>query len=97
METAIDLFAGLGGNSESARQAGVRVVRVVWAANHSKPAVDIHAQHIPPRPAETEVKNGQIRDNLPRLGHHRLYSGCDSLEDSRRNLAGRQEVDPGAG
>lgn len=44
MKTAIDLFAGLGGNSEGARQAGVRVV---WAANHSKPAVDTHADNHP--------------------------------------------------
>lgn len=51
----------------------------------------------PAKPAETKVNNGQIRDNLPRLGHHRLYRGCDPLEDSRRNLAGRQGVDPGTG
>ncbi|WP_025135895.1 DNA cytosine methyltransferase [Achromobacter sp. DH1f] len=44
METAIDLFAGLGGNSEGARQVGVRVV---WAANHSRPAVDTHAENHP--------------------------------------------------
>lgn len=41
---AIDLFAGLGGNSEGARQAGVNVV---WAANHWESAVSIHAANHP--------------------------------------------------
>jgi DNA (cytosine-5)-methyltransferase 1 len=41
---AIDLFAGLGGFSEGARLAGVRVV---WAANHWKAAVDQHAANHP--------------------------------------------------
>jgi len=36
---AIDLFSGLGGFSEGARLAGVRVV---WAANHWASAVDTH-------------------------------------------------------
>jgi len=46
---AIDLFAGAGGFSESARLAGLDVV---WAANHFRPAVDAHvlnhpsAQHV---------------------------------------------------
>lgn len=44
MTTAIDLFAGLGGFSEGARQAGVRVV---WAANHWRAAVDLHAANHP--------------------------------------------------
>ncbi|AEC20065.1 hypothetical protein PT7_1525 [Pusillimonas sp. T7-7] len=41
---AIDLFAGLGGNSEGAKQAGVPVV---WAANHWESAVQIHAANHP--------------------------------------------------
>lgn len=41
---AIDLFAGLGGNSEGARMAGVNVV---WAANHWQAAVEIHAANHP--------------------------------------------------
>lgn len=44
MSTAIDLFAGLGGFSEGARQAGVSVV---WAANHWRAAVDLHRQNHP--------------------------------------------------
>lgn len=40
--TAVDLFAGLGGFSEGARLAGVRVA---WAANHWQAAVDTHARN----------------------------------------------------
>jgi DNA (cytosine-5)-methyltransferase 1 len=41
---AIDLFAGLGGFSEGARMAGCTVV---WAANHWRAAVDVHAANHP--------------------------------------------------
>lgn len=41
---AIDLFAGGGGFSEGARQAGVDVV---WAANHWQQALDYHQQNHP--------------------------------------------------
>jgi DNA (cytosine-5)-methyltransferase 1 len=44
MLTAVDLFAGLGGNSEGARQAGVHVVR---AANHWELAVRFHKENHP--------------------------------------------------
>lgn len=44
MGDAIDLFAGLGGFSEGAEQAGCRVV---WAANHWQQAVDVHADNHP--------------------------------------------------
>jgi DNA (cytosine-5)-methyltransferase 1 len=42
--TCVDLFAGLGGNSEGARQAGVKVL---VAANHYPPAVEFHALNHP--------------------------------------------------
>lgn len=42
--TAIDLFAGLGGFTEAAEQAGIRVV---WAANHWQAAVDVHRLNHP--------------------------------------------------
>lgn len=42
--TAIDLFAGIGGFSEGARLAGVQVL---WAANHWRAAVDMHAANHP--------------------------------------------------
>lgn len=41
---AIDLFAGAGGFSTGAKQAGIEVV---WAANHWKSAVEIHAINHP--------------------------------------------------
>lgn len=41
---AIDLFAGAGGFSEGARLAGVRVT---WAANHWRQAVEYHGQNHP--------------------------------------------------
>lgn len=44
MIRAIDLFAGLGGFTEGARQAGISVV---WAANHWAAAVDTHAANHP--------------------------------------------------
>lgn len=42
--TCIDLFAGLGGFSEGARQAGATVL---WAANHWPLAVELHAANHP--------------------------------------------------
>lgn len=44
MLTAIDLFAGMGGLTEGAEMAGVRVV---WAANHWREAVATHAANHP--------------------------------------------------
>jgi DNA (cytosine-5)-methyltransferase 1 len=44
MLKAIDLFAGLGGFSEGAEQAGCRVV---WAGNHWRAAVDVHSTNHP--------------------------------------------------
>lgn len=41
---AIDLFAGMGGFTTAARAAGVRVA---WAANHWREAVNIHAANHP--------------------------------------------------
>lgn len=41
---AIDLFAGAGGFSEGARMAGVKVK---WAANHWRQAVEVHSRNHP--------------------------------------------------
>lgn len=47
---AADLFAGLGGCTEDAEAAGVRVV---WAANHWQGAVECHARNHPFSPSRT--------------------------------------------
>lgn len=44
MPTAIDLFAGIGGNTIAAKQSGIHVL---WAANHNKLVVDFHSQNHP--------------------------------------------------
>lgn len=44
MGRAIDLFAGAGGFTTGATQAGLQVV---WAANHKRLAVDVHAANHP--------------------------------------------------
>lgn len=44
MTTAVDLFAGCGGFTEGAEAAGVRVL---WAANHWRAAVDCHEANHP--------------------------------------------------
>lgn len=49
---AIDLFAGLGGFTEGAEQAGIKVV---WAANHWKAAVQVHANNHP-------ITNHEVQD-----------------------------------
>lgn len=44
METAVDLFAGAGGFTEGAEGAGLRVI---WAANHNRLAVEFHKRNHP--------------------------------------------------
>lgn len=44
MTTAVDLFAGLGGFTQGAQQAGVQVL---WAGNHWPQAVDYHSLNHP--------------------------------------------------
>lgn len=64
--TAVDLFAGLGGFTEGAEQAGCRVV---WAANHWQKAVDIHSVNHP----ETEHKCQDLhQQNWTQVPRHDL-------------------------
>lgn len=44
MFDAIDLFAGIGGNTTGAKSAGINVL---WAANHNKMVVDFHEKNHP--------------------------------------------------
>lgn len=44
MITAVDLFAGLGGNTVGAKAAGIKVL---WAANHNPLVVDFHSRNHP--------------------------------------------------
>lgn len=44
MLRAVDLFAGAGGYSEAARQAGIEIV---WTGNHNPTAVEYHAKNHP--------------------------------------------------
>lgn len=62
-DTAIDLFAGLGGFSEGARQAGCRVL---WAANHWPAAVDTHAANHPDTQHACQDLNQQDWTQVPR-------------------------------
>jgi hypothetical protein len=70
MTTAIDLFAGLGGWSTGARNAGIDVI---WAANHWPVAVEWHsanhpdAIHILPRPAPGGLVEGSSARHHARL------------------------------
>lgn len=44
MATAVDLFAGIGGNTTGAKAAGINVL---WAANHNQRVVDYHELNHP--------------------------------------------------
>lgn len=44
MPTAVDLFAGIGGNTTGAKAAGIQVL---WAANHNQMIVDYHELNHP--------------------------------------------------
>lgn len=58
---AVDLFAGLGGFTEGARQAGVDVL---WAANHWPLAVQAHLQNHP--------QAHHVCQDLQQFNFHRL-------------------------
>lgn len=60
MTTAIDLFAGLGGLTEAAERAGIRVL---WAANHWPVAVEYHQRNHPSvRHACQDLQQADFRD-----------------------------------
>lgn len=62
MTTAVDLFAGLGGLTQGAVQAGVNVL---WAGNHLPAAVDCHAWNHPGIAHACQDHNQQNFHELP--------------------------------
>ncbi|HTJ77688.1 MAG TPA: DNA cytosine methyltransferase [Rariglobus sp.] len=75
---AIDLFAGLGGFSEGARNAGVRVV---WAGNHWRASVDIHQANHPDTAHECQDLNQANWHALPK---HDLGLGSPACQGHTR-------------
>lgn len=61
--TVIDLFSGMGGFSEGARQAGCRVL---WSGNHWRPAVDCHADNHPETIHTCQDLHQQRWEDVPR-------------------------------
>jgi DNA (cytosine-5)-methyltransferase 1 len=59
----IDLFAGLGGSTQGAKQAGCRIV---WAGNHFQPAVDWHAANHPETTHACQDLHQQDWTQIPR-------------------------------
>ena len=78
MPTAIDLFAGLGGWSTGARNAGVNVL---WAANHWPIAVEWHSA------SYREDHYEKAADHLLRIYKERFISeAAEWLEKPRGHL-----------
>lgn len=59
---AIDLFAGIGGNTLGATMAGIDVI---WAANHSRTAVDFHLRNHPGTQTECQDLRQKNFNDLP--------------------------------
>jgi DNA (cytosine-5)-methyltransferase 1 len=74
---AIDLFAGWGGFSTGAQQAGVQVV---WAANHSRLAVDVHSANHPGVPHECQDLRQADWSRLPRYDLLLASPACVPLD-----------------
>lgn len=86
---AVDLFAGLGGFSEGARQAGLQVV---WAANHWRLAVQYHAANHPQtRHCCQDLQQADFRDAPP---HDVLLASPACQGHSRARGADKPHHDP---
>lgn len=87
--TAVDLFAGLGGNTEGAAQAGVRVLR---AANHWPEAVRVHQLNHPE--AEHDVQDLQQCDfhKWPDFDVMMASPACQGFSVARGTDAPRHDV-----
>lgn len=82
---SVDLFAGFGGFTEGARQVGVEVV---WAANHWRTAVEVHAAI---HPNVTHVCQDLMQANWERLPAYDILlaspacQGHSNASQPRRN------------
>lgn len=87
---AIDLFAGMGGFSTGAKQAGVEVV---WAANHWQSAVDMHAINHPGAQHACQDLHQANWEAVPR--HDLLLASpcCQGHSKARGKLAGNPQHD----
>lgn len=90
MMTAIDLFAGFGGWSTGARQAGVDVL---WAANHWQDAVDWHSKN---HPGATHVCQDLHQADWSLVPKHDLLLAspcCQGHSRARGKAAGNPQHD----
>ena len=87
---AIDLFSGAGGFTEGAKQAGCTVV---WAGNHWRTAVDIHAANHP----DTQHACQDLRQvNWSSVPHHNLMLAswcCQGNSSARGKVYNNPEHD----
>lgn len=87
---AVDLFAGAGGSSTGARQAGIEVV---WAANHWSRAVDIHALN---HPGTQHVCQDLSRADFTQMPFHDLLLAspcCQGHSKARGKAHGNPQHD----
>lgn len=89
MKTAVDLFAGLGGNTQGAKKAGLKVI---YAANHSPVAVDYHARNNP----ETQHECQDLQQaNMAAIPDHDCMMAspeCQGHTDARGKELPRHEL-----
>lgn len=80
MDTAVDLFAGMGGWTTGARAAGVNVV---WAANHWPTAVHWHAAN---HPETVHVCQDLQQANWSKVPWHNLLLASPRREVGRKGI-----------
>jgi DNA (cytosine-5)-methyltransferase 1 len=89
MKTAVDLFAGLGGNTQGAKKAGLQVI---WAANHSRTAVDYHAVNNPETHHECQDLRQFDMASIPDCDLMMLSPECQGHTDARGKELPRHEL-----
>ncbi len=89
MKTAVDLFAGLGGNTQGAKRAGLKVI---WAANHSRTAVDYHEINNPDTHHECQDLQQADLASIPDHDLMMLSPECQGHTDARGKELPRHEL-----